>query len=132
MVKNLPANAGDTRDTGLIPGLGRSPGGENGNQLQYSCRKIQWTDKTGRLQSMGSQRIRHNWAIECARTYLLIPSINITEHHARHWIRYRVRTGNSVSKDHISFCTIVKVYSCQSILRMLIFSVLRLNFQRGQ
>ena len=33
-VKNLPANAGDT---GLIPGLGRSPGEENGNPLQYSC-----------------------------------------------------------------------------------------------
>ena len=30
-VKNLPANAGDTRDTGLIPGLGRSPGGGHGN-----------------------------------------------------------------------------------------------------
>ena len=37
MVKNLPANAGDTRDAGLIPGLGRSPGEGNGNLLQYSC-----------------------------------------------------------------------------------------------
>ena len=37
MVKNLPANAGDVRDVGLIPGLGRSPGGGNGNPLQYSC-----------------------------------------------------------------------------------------------
>ena len=36
-VKNPPANAGDTRDTGLIPGLGRPPGGGNGNPLQYSC-----------------------------------------------------------------------------------------------
>ena len=36
MVKNLPANAGDARDTGLIPGLGRSPGGGHGNPLQYS------------------------------------------------------------------------------------------------
>ena len=36
-VKNLPANAGDIRDTGLIPGLGRSPVEENGNPLQYSC-----------------------------------------------------------------------------------------------
>ena len=33
MVKNLPASAGDTRDVGLIPGSGRSPGGGNGNQL---------------------------------------------------------------------------------------------------
>ena len=35
--KNLPANAGDTGNVGLIPGLGRSPGGGNGNPLQYSC-----------------------------------------------------------------------------------------------
>ena len=37
MVKNLPANAGDAVDMGSIPGLGRSPGGANGNPLQYSC-----------------------------------------------------------------------------------------------
>ena len=37
MVKSLPANAGDTRDAGSIPGLGRYPGGGNGNPLQYSC-----------------------------------------------------------------------------------------------
>ena len=37
LVKYLPANAGDTRDVGLIPGSGRSPGGGNGNPLQYSC-----------------------------------------------------------------------------------------------
>ena len=37
MVKNLPTSAGDTRDVGLIPGSGRSPGEENGNPLQYSC-----------------------------------------------------------------------------------------------
>ena len=36
VVKNLPANAGDIRDTGLIPGLGRSSGRGNGNLLQYS------------------------------------------------------------------------------------------------
>ena len=37
VVKNLSANTGDTRDGGLIPGLGRSPRGGNGNPLQYSC-----------------------------------------------------------------------------------------------
>ena len=34
--KNLPVNAGDIRDTGLTPGLGRSPRERNGNSLQYS------------------------------------------------------------------------------------------------
>ena len=37
VIKNLPANAGDTADRDLILGWGRSPGGENGNPLQYSC-----------------------------------------------------------------------------------------------
>ena len=37
LVENPPANAGDRRDPGLIPGLGRSPGEGNGNPLQYSC-----------------------------------------------------------------------------------------------
>ena len=37
MEKNPPANAGDTRDAGLIPGSGRSPRGGHGNPLQYSC-----------------------------------------------------------------------------------------------
>ena len=37
VVKNQPANAGDVRDTGLIPGLGRSPGEGYSNLLQYSC-----------------------------------------------------------------------------------------------
>ena len=37
VVKNLPANAGDIRDTGSIPGSERSPGEGNGNPLQYFC-----------------------------------------------------------------------------------------------
>ena len=39
LVKNLPANAGDRRDAGLIPRSGRSPGGGHGNPLQYSCQE---------------------------------------------------------------------------------------------
>ena len=37
VVKNLPTDAGGARDTGLIPGSGRSPVVGNGNPLQYSC-----------------------------------------------------------------------------------------------
>ena len=49
VVKNLPANAGDTGNTSSIPGLGRSPGKGNVNPLQYSClensinRRAWWT-----------------------------------------------------------------------------------------
>ena len=39
VVKNLPANAGDVRDTGSIPGSGRFPGGGHGNPIQYTCLK---------------------------------------------------------------------------------------------
>ena len=39
VVANPAANAGDRKDMGLIPGLGRSPGGGHGNPLQYSCLK---------------------------------------------------------------------------------------------
>ena len=37
MVKTLPANAGDIKDMGLIPGFGRFPGGRHGNPFPYSC-----------------------------------------------------------------------------------------------
>ena len=59
MVKSLPANAGDVRDPGLIPGLGRSPGERNNNPLQCFCLGNPMTEEPGRLQSIGLQsRIR--------------------------------------------------------------------------
>ena len=57
MIKESAYNAGDM---GLIPGSGRSPGEGNGNPLLYSCLGNPWTEGPGQLQSMGSQRIRHN------------------------------------------------------------------------
>ena len=60
MVKNLPANAGDVRDAGSIPGLRGSPGGGNGNPLQYSCLGIPYTEHPGGLQFMGSQRVKYD------------------------------------------------------------------------
>ena len=65
VVKNLPASAGDTRDTSSIPGLGRSSGEGNGNPLQQSClKKIPWTEEPRRLQFMESQSIRQDLATE--------------------------------------------------------------------
>ena len=60
VVKNLPANAGDVRDAGLRPGLGRSPGGGHGHPLQYSSWRIPWTEEPGRLLSIGLHRARQN------------------------------------------------------------------------
>ena len=59
-VKNLAAKAGNIRDMGSIPGLGRSPGEGNGNPLQYSClenpmdRGAWWG-----YSQIGSQRVGH-------------------------------------------------------------------------
>ena len=49
VVKNLLANAGDIRDVGSIPGLGRSPGEGHDNPLQYFCLKNPWTEEPGGL-----------------------------------------------------------------------------------
>ena len=57
--KESTCNAGDL---GLIPGLGRSPGGWHGNSLQYSClENPHGQEEPGGLQSTGSQRVRHDW-----------------------------------------------------------------------
>ena len=62
MVKNPPANAGDVRDSGSIPGSERFLGGGYGNQLTWSILtwRIPWTEEPGRLQFMGLLRVRHD------------------------------------------------------------------------
>ena len=54
VVKNQPANAGDVRDTGLIPGLGRSLEKGMATHLTSLASRIPWTEERGGLQSMGS------------------------------------------------------------------------------
>ena len=56
VLKNLPANAGDTGDMDSIPGSGISPGGGHGNPLQYSCLENPVDRGACGLQSMGSQK----------------------------------------------------------------------------
>ena len=63
VLKNLPANAGDTGDMGLIPGSRRSSRGGNGNPLQYSCLGNPM-EEAGGLQSKGSQRVEHDLATQ--------------------------------------------------------------------
>ena len=55
VVRNPPANAGDIRDAGSIPGLGRSPGEGHGDPLHYSHLRNSRKKEPGGLQSMGSQ-----------------------------------------------------------------------------
>ena len=60
VVKNLPANAGDTRDVGSISGLGWSLEKEMATHSSILAWKIPWTEDLG-LQAMGWQRVRHDW-----------------------------------------------------------------------
>ena len=81
--KESTCNAGDM---GSIPGSGRSPGAENGTHTSILAWKIPWTEKPGGLQSMGSQRGRHDWGTniftlwsftEIQFTYQIIHSLKI-------------------------------------------------------
>ena len=60
VVKNLPADTRDIRDSGSTPGLERSPGGGNGKPCQYSCLENPMTEEPCGLQSMGPQRVRQD------------------------------------------------------------------------
>ena len=60
MVKNLHANAEDSGDTGSILGLGRSSGEEMATHSSILAWEIPWIEEPGGLQSMGSQRVRHD------------------------------------------------------------------------
>ena len=74
MVKNLPANAGNITDVGLIPGLGRSPGRGHDNPLQYSYlespmdRGSWWATVLKGLQGVGHNKTdlarRHNYSLQ--------------------------------------------------------------------
>ena len=63
-IKTLPAKAGDIGDSGLIPGWGRSPGGGNGNPLQYSCLENPMDRGSWWAIVHGSQRVRRDLAPE--------------------------------------------------------------------
>ena len=60
----------NVEDPGLISRLGRSPGGGQGTPLQHSCLESPWTEEPGGLQSMGPQRVGHNWS-DLAHTHIL-------------------------------------------------------------
>ena len=60
MIKNQPANAGELRDVGLIPGLRGSPGGGNGTPLQCSCLENPMERGAWRATVQRSQRVGHN------------------------------------------------------------------------
>ena len=82
-------NAGDL---GSIPGQGRSPGEGNGNPLQYSGLENPMDGGAGRLQSMGLQRIRQDWATSLLLFRVTPPT------HVYSWVTH----GNKMSAMHVS------------------------------
>ena len=99
VVKNSSADAGDTRDTGLIPGLGRSPGEGNGNPLQYSCLEIPWTEEPGGLQSTRPQRVGHDWVHTCMCMHLSAHAHAHARAHTHTHTHVRARTHTAASSD---------------------------------
>ena len=98
VVKNPPANAGDIRDTGSIPGSGRSPKGGNDNPLQYSCLRNSMDGGTWRVTVHGvtelnttqqlnnkSSPVRHDQ--ERPRYYSLSSDLHSGIVTPPHWVR---------------------------------------------
>ena len=100
MVKNSPANAGDIRDTGLIPALGRSSGGENGNPLQYSCLENPMDRRAWQATVHKIARVGHDW------------SINIS--YGRMWDLVRDNDGKNVKQINLG-CKMCFKHMIQSV-----------------
>ena len=107
VVKNPPANGGDVRDLGSVPGSGRSPGGGHGNPLQYSClenpmdRGAWWATVHGvkesqtQLKPLGTARCHKKvWSIFTLFPPFLSPLTHVHKHTRSHGRVYGVqRTG---------------------------------------
>ena len=86
VVKNPPVNVGDTRDVGLIPGLGRPDGGGNRSPLQCSCLEKSMDRGAWRATVHGIARSRHDWAhsmdgLKLKRNGLVIQTEHSSKHH---------------------------------------------------
>ena len=78
--KESICNAGATRDTDLIPGLGRPPGGRHGNPSSILPWKIPRTEDPGGLQSIGSHRAGHDWSDSaCTHTCSVYVSTSVSQ-----------------------------------------------------
>ena len=93
---NPPASSGNARDAVLTPGLGRSPGVGNGNCSSILVWDIPWTEEPGGLQSMGLQRVRHDWVCTCARAH--------THTHTHTHTHRMYPTPDAPSAEHFAWC----------------------------
>ena len=96
VVKNPPANAGDARDAGSIPGSGRSPGGGNGSQLQYS-----WL---GNCIDTGAWRatvhgVAKSWTWLSDRAQIDTTLVKIKQQHSIHFNLFKLTSAKSTNMD---------------------------------
>ena len=119
VVKNSAANAGDERDTDSSPGLGRSPGGGNGNLLQYSC--LENPVDRGAWQALGSPRVGHDWS-DLAHTHIhcccfVVQLLSCAQLFAIAWSAVRQASLSfTVSQNLLKFMSIELMLSNRPIL----------------
>ena len=115
VVKNLPTNAGDLRDVGSIPVLGRSPGGGHGNPLQYSCLKNPMDSGAWRTPVIWLQKVGDGWSdlAHMHSPYCALPQI---------W--YYLHIWFSLT-FHCSLCTL-----CRQMADTSIFIKLKIKIDR--
>ena len=110
MVKNLPANARDTRDVGSIPGLRRFPEGGNGNPLQYSClenfmdRRAWWATVHGvtKNQTWLNNRTQEGWScLETSKQQQYLKKAKLGISWINLWTRKLTETMNSFIKINL-------------------------------
>ena len=117
VVENLPANAGDTKDTSSIPGLRRSPGEGRVPHSTILAWEIPRTEKPGGLQSMGLRRVGRDWACTQVVGVILIAVISLShlklrnrDHHA--FAETAVCWGSTnFSCAHIKYFRLCRPYS---------------------
>ena len=114
MVKNLPAKAGVTGDLGLIPGLGRSPGEENGNPLQYSGlgkfhgqRSLVGNSPYGSKESDRTERLRmrmcHLLLSDTMFDFLFLHPLDLSHEQSRGYL------GTSLLRTHCLSCELTSL-----------------------
>ena len=125
--KESACSAGAAGDVGLIPGSGRSPGGGMATHPRILAWRIPWTEESGGLQSIGSQRVGHDW-IDLACTHMSFQ----LKWDGMKFHCWNIHISRCSYKDSFIFCL-----SCSSLFLSMVFlsrhfSVLiRAGFEAG-
>ena len=116
VLKNLPGNAETTGNLSSIPGSGRSPRGGNGKPLQYSW--LLWSEKLGRLQSMGSQTVGRDWELTPPKDVLFYYRRLICKSRkSRNTCKFGLGVENEAGQRLIEFCQENAVVTANTLIQ---------------